>query len=128
MYKECCGQDEYVIAAQTRNKIVLVVVIVAVVAATFINMYRQDLAAKASVEIPEGAVYDKEHRHWHDAEDRELRIPGKVWDYGQERFVNAPEKIGDVYPQPAGAPPPGKVWSPVHGHWHDAEPEAETAR
>lgn len=19
-----------------------------------------------------------------------------------------------------GAPPPGKVWSPEHGHWHDA--------
>jgi hypothetical protein len=23
-------------------------------------------------------------------------------------------------PQPAGEVPPGKVWSPEHGHWHDA--------
>jgi SEC-C motif len=24
--------------------------------------------------------------------------------------------------QPAGAAPPGKVWSTEHGHWHDAAP------
>ena len=23
-------------------------------------------------------------------------------------------------PQPDGDPPPGKVWSQEHGHWHDA--------
>src|SRR5688572_15447442 len=23
-------------------------------------------------------------------------------------------------PQPPGLAPPGKVWSPEHGHWHDA--------
>ncbi len=27
-------------------------------------------------------------------------------------------------PQPAGLPPPGKVWSPEHGHWHDLPPAA----
>jgi SEC-C motif len=25
-------------------------------------------------------------------------------------------------PQPPGPVPPGKVWSPEHGHWHDAAP------
>jgi hypothetical protein len=25
-------------------------------------------------------------------------------------------------PQPPGPTPPGKVWSPEHGHWHDANP------
>lgn len=25
-------------------------------------------------------------------------------------------------PQPPGEVPPGKVWSPEHGHWHDIAP------
>lgn len=25
-------------------------------------------------------------------------------------------------PQPPGEAPPGKVWSPEHGHWHDLPP------
>lgn len=32
----------------------------------------------------------------------------------------APAANGAPYPQPAGAVPPGKVWSPEHGHWHNA--------
>lgn len=27
-------------------------------------------------------------------------------------------------PQPPGEAPPGKVWSPEHGHWHDITPGA----
>jgi hypothetical protein len=26
----------------------------------------------------------------------------------------------DATAGPPGPPPPGKVWSPEHGHWHDA--------
>lgn len=26
-------------------------------------------------------------------------------------------------PAPPGPPPPGKVWSPEHGHWHDLPPD-----
>lgn len=29
---------------------------------------------------------------------------------------------GGGTPAPPGAPPPGKVWSAEHGHWHDAAP------
>ena len=29
-------------------------------------------------------------------------------------------------PQPPGDPPPGKVWSPEHGHWHRAPGQAGT--
>ena len=25
------------------------------------------------------------------------------------------------YQQPPGEAPPGKVWSPEHGHWHDIQ-------
>ena len=28
--------------------------------------------------------------------------------------------------QPPGLPPPGKVWSEEHGHWHDVGPGAST--
>lgn len=28
-------------------------------------------------------------------------------------------------PQPPGPAPAGKVWSPEHGHWHDAVPQAQ---
>lgn len=27
---------------------------------------------------------------------------------------------GTLTPQPPGEAPPGKVWSPEHGRWHDA--------
>jgi hypothetical protein len=31
----------------------------------------------------------------------------------------APGTPGVLTPQPPGPVPPGKVWSPEHGHWHD---------
>ena len=34
--------------------------------------------------------------------------------------ASTPALPGQLTPQPSGAVPPGKVWSPEHGHWHDA--------
>ena len=35
----------------------------------------------------------------------------------------APSAVGSAgYQQPPGQAPPGKVWSPEHGHWHDISP------
>jgi hypothetical protein len=31
---------------------------------------------------------------------------------------------GPPYPQPPGAVPPGQIWSPEHGHWHNAQAAA----
>jgi hypothetical protein len=31
-----------------------------------------------------------------------------------------PQRQFTPAPQPPGEPPPGKVWSVEHGHWHDA--------
>lgn len=31
-----------------------------------------------------------------------------------------PTPLASFTPQPPGPPPPGKVWAPEHGHWHDA--------
>ena len=34
-----------------------------------------------------------------------------------------PSIVGNAgYQQPPGEAPPGKVWSPEHGHWHDINP------
>ena len=34
----------------------------------------------------------------------------------------APSAVGTArYQQPPGQAPPGKVWSPEHGHWHDIQ-------
>lgn len=35
---------------------------------------------------------------------------------------NQSPQRGSYTPQPSGSVPPGKVWSPEHGHWHDAAP------
>ena len=32
-----------------------------------------------------------------------------------------PQSGTSLTAQPPGEPPPGKVWSPEHGHWHDIQ-------
>jgi hypothetical protein len=71
---------------------------------------------------PPGKVWSAEHGHWHDIGAR----PGgpassiKVEQTpGIKSTVPLTPSVGNV-PQPAGPVPPGKVWSPEHGHWHDA--------
>ena len=38
----------------------------------------------------------------------------------QAQTVTMPQQQFTPAPQPPGEPPPGKVWSVEHGHWHDA--------
>lgn len=45
----------------------------------------------------------------------ETPLPSRVAPSGQ-----TPITTGTLTPQPPGPVPPGKVWSPEHGHWHDA--------
>ena len=37
-----------------------------------------------------------------------------------ERTAISGAAAGALIPQPPGPPPPGKVWSPEHGHYHNA--------
>ncbi len=39
---------------------------------------------------------------------------------GSAPVAGAPVPVGGNTPQPPGPAPAGKVWSPEHGHWHDA--------
>ena len=37
-----------------------------------------------------------------------------------QTIIASPQQQFTPAPQPPGEPPPGKVWSVEHGHWHDA--------
>ncbi len=68
---------------------------------------------------PEGKVWSSEHGHWHNAPgaatpSRSGTNPISITPGG------TPKSSGELTPQPPGPPPEGKVWSPEHGHWHNA--------
>lgn len=123
-YKDCCGRDAAVLAAQTRNKIIAGLALVVSVAAIFMYVYRSEMETLTAAEIPSDAVYVEECRHYHNAEGVELHLKGKVWDMDGQRFVDAPELPEGLIPPPGGPEEEGQVWSPEHGHWHKA-PEGQ---
>ena len=124
-YKDCCGQDAATLAAQTRNKIIAGLILIAAVGGTYLYSQRADEEEMKSIQLPPGSVFDEGHGHWHDANDQELRSPGKIWNYERRVFMNAPEQRQGLFPQPAGDAPEGKVWSMEHGHWHDVTPNTD---
>lgn len=79
---------------------------------------------------PPGKVWSVEHGHWHD-DPGAAQASGAPLNASQNQPVvlNAPQSR-DVanpnqparanIPQPSGIAPEGKVWSPEHGHYHDA--------
>lgn len=70
-------------------------------------------------------VWSPEHGHYHTLDGREI---GAAAAAPQAAAVDGePAAPSGDAPDPTVAPgpaPPGKVWSPEHGHWHDADPEA----
>ena len=104
-------------AAQMRNKLVAVGLIVAAGIGTFLYMNQKD--RENVVQIPPDALYDEDHRHWHNAGGTELHIKGWFWSMGQQKYILQKDADGHLYPQPSGEVPEGKTWSPEHGHWHD---------
>ena len=80
--------------------------------------------------VPEGKVWSPEHGHWHDApgstpqtvtfdQNSPTATPGDP----SSGITMTPQPMaapGTLTPQPPGPAPEGKVWSPEHGHWHDA--------
>ena len=45
----------------------------------------------------------------------------------QSSQADATQPTGNT-PQPPGPAPEGKVWSAEHGHWHDAQPNQQSAQ
>jgi hypothetical protein len=74
---------------------------------------------------PAGKVWSPEHGHWHDAPTTSavsVGTPVALGHQGPPSPVATPESqpFSPGTPQPPGPAPAGKVWSPEHGHWHDA--------
>ena len=95
---------------------------------------------------PPGKVWSVEHGHWHDAPGAAAQSSGApvAPNQNQPVVLNAPQKSATAnpaqptrnVPQPSGIAPPGNVWSPEHGHYHDppktqptgtAQPATQTA-
>jgi hypothetical protein len=69
---------------------------------------------------PAGKVWSPEHGHWH---DKPQTVNEWVTVTPQKSVpLNAPGAALPVnIPAPNGPAPAGAVWSPEHGHWHDAK-------
>ena len=66
---------------------------------------------------PRQRVWSQEHGHWHDAgapSGTNGRVPVDPRSAMPNGTLPNPARSA-----PAGTPPPGKVWSTEHGHWHD---------
>jgi hypothetical protein len=77
---------------------------------------------------PPGKVWSPEHGHWHDIppEGSQPVAPPPGADGSMSLTPMQPMPAATPLtpgPQPEGPVPPGKVWSPEHGHWHDAAPD-----
>lgn len=73
--------------------------------------------------VPAGKVWSVEHGHWHDINPAAGAQPGAQPPGGRQtiQIGNPPAGTAKApVPQPPGPVPAGKVWSPEHGHWHDA--------
>lgn len=77
---------------------------------------------------PPGKVWSPEHGHWHDAN---AAAPATGSTSGPSQAIQMPspqrssaqpanQTPAKNVPEPTGIAPPGKVWSPEHGHYHDA--------
>jgi hypothetical protein len=76
--------------------------------------------------VPAGKVWSEDHGHWHDIEPATpASLPIKIEQSSAPASTpstttqfHVSEPAGEATPPP-GEPPPGKVWSAEHGHWHD---------
>jgi hypothetical protein len=76
----------------------------------------------ADIAVP-GRVWSPEHGHWHNVTQNSNPIVVETTRASSAKVVSVPRPetaTVQYHPQPDGPVPPGKVWSPLHGHWHEA--------
>ena len=127
-FKACCAGKR----SHSAGMIALFVAIAAIAAVGVVASIRKDDApAPAPVRTastpkpqpagpaPAGKVWSVEHGHWHDAAPKSSSgsSPIQISPAAQVPTTRAPQT---PKPQPPGPAPAGQVWSPEHGHWHDA--------
>jgi len=73
---------------------------------------------------PPGKVWSAEHGHYHDVQSMNTTVSSSApagSPLGAPMAAPPAQVPGALIPEPAGGTPPGKVWSPEHGHYHDVE-------
>lgn len=131
-FKNCC--DGRTAVKSSKGLIIIVAAIAAVAALGFLPLILPKSEAKqASAPVapprtpkeqppgpaPAGKVWSKEHGHWHDAQPNAANSGIQVeMAGGPSAAPVAATASTQPRPQPAGAAPPGKVWSAEHGHYH----------
>lgn len=142
-FKNCCEGKAR--SAMPKGLVAVFVVLAAVAAFAFIPRGDDDSrtasrpaatprpAAKPGAQpgpAPPGKVWSAEHGHWHDIGATPAVNPIQVQQTSnaplRPTVGTTPQPQATLTPQPAGPVPPGKVWSPEHGHWHDARPQPQT--
>ncbi|HZY09970.1 MAG TPA: SEC-C metal-binding domain-containing protein [Bacteroidota bacterium] len=104
-YRDCCKRKK------DRNRIAYFVI------GVIITIVIAKLAFTNGTTAPPGKVWSPEHGHWHDVTGNEL--PSPVGATPQPQTTTTNPQAGTPSQQPPGPPPPGKVWSAEHGHWHN---------
>jgi hypothetical protein len=137
-FKNCCAGKHAV--RDSRGILILIAVIAAIAALGIVPAFLDDdkpataapIAAPTSSRTPDrpgspqpgpapaGKVWSVEHGHWHDAAPPSGAVQVSPIQTSRGNLTptvtpNPPQPV----PQPPGEVPPGKVWSPEHGHWHD---------
>lgn len=69
---------------------------------------------------PAGKVWSPEHGHWHD-KPQSLNEWVTVTPQKSAPLNTSGDGLRLNVPAPKGPAPAGAVWSPEHGHWHDAK-------
>lgn len=69
---------------------------------------------------PAGKIWSPEHGHWHDKVETDSNVKIETTRIPASPAATAAAAPVNI-PQPNVPTPPGKVWSPEHGHWHDVE-------
>lgn len=135
-FKHCCANKSS--RGMSKGLMLLIAVIAAIAAIGLAPLILRDETPKTTPqqaaiprpepkpqppgEAPPGKIWSPEHGHWHDAAPAAqtaspIRIDQST---GPAQATGNTAPISVSVPQPPGAVPPGKVWSPEHGHWHDA--------
>jgi len=124
-YKNCCGREGTHSTSKKQTQLVLSAIGVGVVAVILIAVLTksQNTSNPPPGAAPAGKVWSPEHGHWHDApvsvQNNPTPQPLNPFPT-QPTQSNPPNSATNLTPQPPGPAPAGKVWSPEHGHWHDA--------
>jgi len=73
-------------------------------------------------------VWSEEHGHWHYFPKGSSSSSSAGSSTSQQIPSSEESNSSRSIPAPPGTPPPGKVWSEEHGHWHNLPAGSESSK